>query len=180
MRVCIQEQKLLQSRLEGRSSRESASLWPDAHVNSSRESLEEAVSVWTEGTGAHITVEATGLSEVINQAVMVTRRYGEVILLGTLRAAASFDVTPMLLRIHMEAIRMIGSLEWRWPRHETDRVPDIVTNYRLITDWIADGKLVTDPLLSHLASPADCQEIYDGLTTNKEEYISAVFDWSLI
>lgn len=111
---------------------------------------------------------------------MVTRRYGEVILLGTPRAPAEFDATPMLLRVHMEAIRMIGSLEWRWPQHETDRVPDIVANYRLITDWIANGELSLDPLLTHLASPEDCQEIYDGLTTKKEEYLSAVFDWSLV
>ena len=149
-------------------------------LNPETENLQESVFDWTGGRGAHITIEAIGISEVINQAVMVTRRYGEVILLGTPRAPATFDATPMLLRIHMEAIRMIGSLEWRWPPHETDRVPDIVTNYRLITDWIANGKLIVHPLLTHLASPADCQEIYDGLTTRKEEYLSAVFDWSLL
>ena len=149
-------------------------------LNPSKDDLEETVLVWTDGKGAHITIEAIGISQVISQAVIVTRRYGEVILLGTPRAPATFDATPMLLRIHMEAIRMIGSLEWRWPRHETDRVPDIVTNYRLITDWIASGKLIVDPLLTHLASPADCQETYDGLTTRKEVYLSAVFDWSLV
>jgi len=147
-------------------------------LNPTQEDLAQSVLDWTDGKGAHITVEAIGMSEVISQAVMVTRRYGEVILLGTPRAPASFDVTPMLLRIHMEAIRMIGSLEWRWPRHETDRVPDIVTNYRLITEWVEKGKLIVDPLLTHLASPADCQAIYDGLTTRKEEYLSAVFEWS--
>ena len=148
-------------------------------LNSAKEDLNEAVFEWTEGKGAHIAIEAIGISEVISQAVSVTRRYGEVILLGTPRTPATFDATPMLLRIHMEAIRLIGSLEWRWPRHETDRVPDIVTNYRLITDWIANGTLVVDPLLTHLAAPSDCQRIYDGLTTRKEEFLSAVFDWSL-
>ena len=28
-----------------------------------------------------------------------------------------------------------------------------------------------------LASPADCQAVYEGLTSSKEEYIGAVFDW---
>ena len=69
------------------------------------------------GEGVHVAVEAIGISEVVAQAVMATRRHGEVILLGSPRARATFDVTPMLLRIHLEAIRMIGSLEWRWPAH---------------------------------------------------------------
>ena len=149
-------------------------------VNSGSQNLEETVMDWTGGKGVDIAVEAIGISEVINQAVMLTRRYGEVILLGSPRARATFDVTPMLSRIHMEAIRMIGSLEWRWPQHETDRVRDITTNYRQIAEWIGSGRLVVEPLLTHLASPADCQVIYEGLTKKKEEYLSAVFDWGMV
>lgn len=149
-------------------------------VNPDQQDLKSTVLEWTEGKGVHIAVEAIGISEVIDQAVALTRRYGEVILLGSPRAPATFDVTPMLLRIHMEAIRMIGSLEWRWPPHEADRVRDIETNYRQITRWIAEGRLIADPLLTHLASPVDCQQIYEGLTSKKEEYLAAVFDWSLL
>jgi threonine dehydrogenase-like Zn-dependent dehydrogenase len=135
---------------------------------------------WTDGEGAHVVVEAIGISEVIDQAVMLTRRHGEVILLGSPRAPATFDVTPMLLRIHLEAIRMIGSLEWRWPQHQTERVRDITSNYAQIAGWIAEGRLVVEPLLTHLASPADCQAIYDGVTGKQEKYLGAVFDWSLV
>ncbi len=152
----------------------------ERRVNAGKEDLESAVMDWTDGKGVRIAVEAIGISEVINQAVMLTQQYGEVILLGSPRASAKFDVTPMLLRIHLEAIRMIGSLEWRWPQHATDRVRDITTNYRQIVGWIADGRLKVAPLLTHLASPEDCQEIYEGLTSKKEEYLSAVFDWSEI
>ena len=86
----------------------------------------------------------------------------------------------MLLRIHLEAIRMIGSLEWRWPIHEADRVRDITSNYRQIVNWITEGRLIVEPLLTHLASPEDCQMIYEGLTQKKEQYMAAVFDWSLL
>ncbi len=143
------------------------------------DALTEAVMEWTQGEGADITVEAIGVSEVINQAVMLTRRYGEVILLGSPRAKATFDVTPMLLRIHLEAIRMIGALEWRWPMHPTDRTRDLETNYRQIVEWIAAERLVVEPLLTHVASPADCQEVYEGLSARKEEYLGVIFDWSL-
>ena len=79
-------------------------------VNPQRADLEEAVMDWTSGQGVHVAVEAIGISEVIAQAAMLTRRYGELILLGSPRARAVFDVTPMLLRVHLEAIRVIGAL----------------------------------------------------------------------
>jgi len=146
-------------------------------VNASKENLEEAVKAWTGGKGAHVVVEAIGRSEVIAQAVMLTRRYGEVILLGSPRAKATFDATPMLLRLHLEAIRMIGALEWRWPQHETERVRDLTANYRMLAEWISGGRLQVAPLLTHLATPDQCQQIYDGLIGSKEEFLGAVFDW---
>ena len=149
-------------------------------VNPGSQDLEEAVLDWTGGRGVQVAVEAIGLSPVVAQAVALTRRYGEVILLGSPRAPAVFDATPMLLRIHLEAIRMIGSLEWRWPQHETERGRDLTANYRQLVEWIARGRLQVEPLLSHVASPADCQTVYEGLTARQEEYMSAVFDWNLL
>ena len=140
--------------------------------------LQEAVGEWTDGQGARVSVEAIGVSEVVAQAVVCTARHGEVILLGSPRAPAPFDVTPMLLRLHLEAIRMIGALEWRWPQHATERTRDLDGNYRQLARWIADGRLAVAPLLTHLTSPADCQRIYDGLASRKGEYLGAVFDWS--
>ena len=149
-------------------------------VNPGAHDLQEAVLEWTAGEGAHVAVEAIGISQVVEQAVMATRRHGEVILLGSPRARATFDVTPMLLRIHLEAIRMIGSLEWRWPAHPAERVRDVETNYHRLVEWIAAGRLRVDPLLDRVASPADCQAVYEGLTGRADGYLGAVFDWSLI
>ncbi|MCZ6676988.1 MAG: zinc-binding alcohol dehydrogenase [Candidatus Poribacteria bacterium] len=148
-------------------------------VNPNETDLKEYVMDWTGGEGVHIAIEAIGVSELVAEAVMLTRRYGETILLGSPRAKAVFDATPMLLRIHLEAIRMIGSLEWRWPPHDVDRCRhNIVENYRQLANWIAEDRIIVEPLLTHLASPADCQEIYTGLTSKKAQYLSAVFDWN--
>ena len=149
-------------------------------VNSAENDLREAVEDWTDGKGAHTVVEAIGNSDVIEEAVFLARRFGEVILLGSPRARAEIDVTPMLLQIHLEAIRLIGSLEWRWPLHETPRTRDIVSNYRQLVKWITTGDLCVEPLLTHLASPADCQDMYEGLTEQKAEYLGVVFDWNQI
>lgn len=150
----------------------------DRTVDSGAESLEAAVEDWTDGAGADAVVEAVGRSELVAEAVSLARRHGEVILLGSPRAPAEFDVTPMLLEVHLEAIRLIGALEWRWPMHETERARDIVSNYRRIVDWIAAGDLAVDPLVTHVASPADCQRVYEGVTERKDEYHGVAFDWS--
>lgn len=149
-------------------------------VNPNETDLKDAVMAWTDGKGVHVAVEAIGNSHVINEAALLTRRYGEIILLGSPRARATYDVTPMLLHIHLEAIRMIGALEWRWPYHESERHWSLLDNYRQIARWITEERLIVDPLLTHLASPSDCQQIYEGLTQNQDTYLGAVFDWNLI
>ncbi len=149
-------------------------------INPDHDDLQEAVRDWTGGAGARVGVEAIGISQVIAQTAMCIARHGQLILLGSPRAPAHFDVTPMLLHIHLEAIRMIGALEWRWPQHATERSRDLDANYRQLAAWIAAGQLVVEPLLTHLASPAECQQMYEGLTANKEEYLGVVFDWSQV
>lgn len=140
-----------------------------------------AVREWSgDGEGAEIVVEAIGRSELVMQAVEMTRRHGETILLGSPRARVTADVTPMLTRIHLLAIRMIGALEWTYPiPSDAERARfTIRRNYEEILGWIASGKLVVDPLISHVLSPRQCAEAYAGLTQHKDEYTAVVFDWS--
>lgn len=132
--------------------------------------------------GVEIAIDAIGHAPIVAQAVDMTRRHGEVILLGSPRAHHSTDVTPMLTRIHLLAIRMIGALEWTYPiPASTERSRfTIERNYKQILEWIIAGRLIADPLISHVMSPRDCQVAYDGLTNKKDEYTAVIFDWSLL
>ena len=144
----------------------------------------EYVRKWTGATdttgGAEIVVEAIGQSQLVMQAVEMTGRFGETILLGSPRARVTADVTPMLTRIHILAIRMIGALEWTYPLPEDSERARVTIerNYKEILGWIRDGRLIVDPLISHVVSPRDAQQAYDGLTNKKDEYTAVVFDWS--
>jgi threonine dehydrogenase-like Zn-dependent dehydrogenase len=124
-------------------------------------------------------VEAIGRSELVAQAVEMTARHGEVVLLGSPRAPAPGDLTPLLGRIHLLAIKLIGALEWTFPVPQaTERAHyTIAGNYRQILDWILTGRLVVDPLRTHVLPPARCQEAYAGLAHRKDEYLGVVFDW---
>jgi 2-desacetyl-2-hydroxyethyl bacteriochlorophyllide A dehydrogenase len=147
-------------------------------INPSDTDVARAVQDWTGGKGARITVEAIGRSELAAQAVELTGRHGEVILLGSPRARVTLDVTPMLSRIHLLAIRLIGALEWTYPIDPTERAHvSIRENYEQILRWIVDERLLVEPLISHVMSPRDCQQAYDGLLNRKDEYLGAIFDW---
>jgi threonine dehydrogenase-like Zn-dependent dehydrogenase len=147
-------------------------------INPSTEDLVQTVRDWTGGKGASITVEAIGRSELVAQAVDLTRRHGEVVLLGSPRARVTMDITPMLSRIHLLAIRMIGALEWTYPIEPTERSHfSIHENYEQILDWIINGQLIVEPLISHVMSPHECQQAYDGLLNRKDDYLGVIFDW---
>jgi threonine dehydrogenase-like Zn-dependent dehydrogenase len=51
-------------------------------------------------------------------------------------------------------------------------------NYVRILQWIADGRLVVDPLRTHVLGPDACQEAYAGLAHDKAAYVGVLFDWT--
>ena len=130
--------------------------------------------------GARIVVEAIGRSDLVAQAVEMTGRHGEVVLLGSPRAPYQADLTPLLARVHLLAIKLIGALEWTFPiPADTERARHtIADNYRQILGWIMDGRLVVDPLRTHVLPPERCQEAYYGLAHYKDDYLGVVFDWT--
>ena len=152
--------------------------------NASKEDPIEATRAWAGASddrgGARIVVEAIGRSELCAQAVEMCGRHGEVVLLGSPRAPYQGDLTPMLARTHLLGIKIIGALEWLWPiPAESERARHTIwENYRAILGWIDEGRLVVDPLRTHVLTPDRCQEAYAGLTHKKDEYLGVVFDWT--
>ena len=130
--------------------------------------------------GARIVVEAIGQSDLVAQAVEMTGRHGEVVLLGSPRAPYPGDLTPMLARVHLLAIKLIGALEWTFPiPEETERARHTIwENYRQILGWITSGRIKVDPLRTHVLPPSRCQEAYYGLAHQKDDYLGVVFDWT--
>ena len=130
--------------------------------------------------GANIVVEAIGDSALVAQATEMAGRHGEVILLGSPRAPFPGDMTPVFARLHLLAIRMVGALEWTFPiAADTERARvTIEGNYRQLLRWIDTGRLIVDPLITHVLAPDQCQAAYFGLAHRKDEYVGVVFDWT--
>ena len=145
-------------------------------VNPMTDDLAAAVLDWTGGHGVDIAVEAIGRSELIAEAVELTRRHGELILLGSPRAHHTMNVTPMLTRIHLQGITLRGALEWLYPIPDTPGLKHSINrNYRQLLEWMAADRLIVDPLRTHVLPPAQCAAAYAGLANQQDRYLGVIF-----
>jgi threonine dehydrogenase-like Zn-dependent dehydrogenase len=138
----------------------------------------------TAGRMCEVVVEATGLSPVGEQAATLAGKQGEVILLGSPRAAHASNVTDLLRSIHLwgeGCITYKGAHEWRYPvardpnghtKHSIER------NIEILLRLILDGRLRVEELITHTLAPEACAQAYRGLRDSRGEYLAVVFDWT--
>ena len=138
----------------------------------------EAVRDLTDGKGAEITVDAAGHSAVVANCVEATALFGQIVMLGSPRAAYECNMTKTLRRIHQNGQVLRGAHMWHFPAFDVREVKHTVANnYRTVFSMIADGALKVKPLQSHVARPQDAAGVYDGLQNRREEYWGVVFRW---
>jgi threonine dehydrogenase-like Zn-dependent dehydrogenase len=132
----------------------------------------------TGGKGAAVAVDAAGNSRVIRSCLHSVKRGGEVILLGSPRAAFEANMTDDFNLIHMRSLVVKGGFEWRLPPHPDSRSEhSIAGNLDELLGLITAGKLKTRPLISHVVKPAELPFAYFGLLNDKEHYHGVVVDW---
>ncbi len=138
----------------------------------------EAVHAHTDGRGAMVTVDATGLTGAVLNCVEATALFGQVVLLGSPRAPLEADVTRPFSTIHMNGLVVRGAHMWRYPLHSDRNTPRSVDWVFATTfDLIRRGKLKVRELISHVIPPAQAPDAYDGLQNRRNEYTGVVIDW---
>lgn len=151
---------------------------------SPQEASRDAISELTQGRLCTSVVEATGVPQVALDAADLAGPGGEVILLGSPRGSLVTDVTPLLNKIHLwghGCVTFKGAHEWRLPLHDDPSGHQrfsMESNVRQLVDWIAQDKLKTEPLTTHVVPPSKASEVYRGLKQNGREYLGVVFDWT--
>jgi len=136
----------------------------------------------TEGRGVHAFVDATGLPSVIESSVNAIAPGGECVLLGTPRGEFQGDMVPLLRSIHLanQNIQMKGAHEWLFPRYRSQTKESRVSieqNNEKLLRLFDDGKLITEPLLTHVLSPEEAPVAYHGLRNHDERYLGVVINW---
>lgn len=141
-----------------------------------RESVDLTSPEW--GGGVALTIDCSAHEKAILTACMITRKGGEVVLIGVpWKQRSDVPAFDILKEVFFRYLRLRSGWEWEVPTHPRDfTVGSINGNLISALDWINRGKIIVDPLF-RVVKPANAQEVYDNLLVQKEQLLSYVFDW---
>ena len=136
----------------------------------------EQVKAVTGGKGVRATVEVTGVSAAMKQALECASWMGRISLLGCTRVSdCSVDYYQ---QVHRPGVKLIGAHNFVRPKIES--YPHHWTHQddcKAILDMIAAGRLQVAPIVSRVVSPEDCAEIFNQLCDDPHFPMGTVFDW---
>jgi 2-desacetyl-2-hydroxyethyl bacteriochlorophyllide A dehydrogenase len=129
----------------------------------------------TKGLGFDIVVEATGVSELVNQALELVKEGGQVILLGSTRGDVNVDVYTY---IHRKGITVKGAHAniLNFPKI-AGRIGGTRGAIIKMIDLINTGKLNVKPIITHRISPELAIEAYQWLMDKKSDALGIIINW---
>lgn len=138
--------------------------------------LPTAVRTHCPADGADILIEATGKPDVYPAAIQLVRRAGRMIALGSPRGTVTMDFFP---QVHMREINLVGAFQPMTPEDDHAYYPwTKQRDRRLILQLMVTGALPVADLVTHVAQPEQCHEIYAMLTDRPGEALGIMFAWS--
>ena len=130
-----------------------------------------------------LVIEATGTVGGAMSGVKLVQRHGELSLVGSQWGVGthSVDTLRLLGEVFERYIHIRSGWEWQLPTLETTFGPSsLAHSAQAALGWIADGRLVVEPMRSHVVSPADAGATYEAMVTTKDAYLGVVFDWDQV
>lgn len=136
----------------------------------------QTVKKLTKGKGVNATVEVTGASVAMQQALQCAARQGRISLLGCTRI--SDCAVDYYAQVHRPGVKLIGAHNLVRPKFES--YPHHWTHQddcKAILDLVAAGRIQMKPILSRVVKPAQAPEIYRQLCEDPMFPMGTVFDW---
>ncbi len=134
-------------------------LGADWTVNPNKQDLAEAAAEIAPG-GFDIIIDTSSIPEIVNSVFPLLRWGGQFIFQGWYPPPSPLDI-------------------WKMQRLSTCYFPSGHNNAGVAAAmrWVAAGKLDTESLITHVASPDEAPEIFKMIEENEEEFLGIVFDW---
>ena len=136
----------------------------------------EQVMAVTGGKGVKATVEVTGVSAAMKQALECASWLGRISLLGCTRV--SDCAVDYYQQVHCPGVKLIGAHNFVRPKVES--YPHHWTHQddcKAILDLLGAGRIQVAPIVSRVVSPTDAPEIYNQLCDDPKFPMGTVFDW---
>lgn len=125
--------------------------------------------------GANVVIECTGKPSVYPVAVKMASMGGRLIALGSPRGTVKMD---FFSDIHLREVNIFGALQPITPEH--DHIYFRWTKQRertLLMQLMGEGELPVEDLITHVAKPNECQEVYTMLDHKPDRVLGILFDW---
>ena len=150
-------------------------------VDASAEDAVEAVKKLTDGRGAEVIVEATGIAAVALNAIDMAAQNAEMIQLGTPRGSYEADVAPLLRAVHRASpnVTLKGAHGGSIPAAPNQFMKhSLARNARIILDMIERGEFRVEPLLTRTITPEEAPQVYRELRDRPESSLGFILDWT--
>ncbi len=122
--------------------------------------------------------DITGHPAAFAAASTLLRPLGRLILLGDSPQPSRQHLGP---RIVADSISIIGVHAGTAAAQATALDPWTSAQMTaLFFDYVSDGRMNLDGLISHTFSPRDAPQLYAALTTDRSSYMGVLFDWSAL
>lgn len=151
-------------------------LGADYALDPSAPDFAERVKALTKGKGVRATVEVTGKSVAMKQALDCASWMGRISLLGCTRI--SDCPIDYYQQVHRPGVKLIGAHNLVRPKVES--YPHHWTHQddcKAILDLLSAGRIQVAPIVSRVVSPTEAPEIFRQLCDDPEFPIGTVFDW---
>lgn len=135
----------------------------------------EKVKEITGGKGVRATVEVTGVTAAVNQALKCASFMGRISLLGCTRADSTVNYYT---QVHQPGIKLIGAHNFIRPKVES--YPHHWTHQddcKTILQMIAAKRIQVLPIVSRIENPEKAPQIYNELCDDPNFPMGTVFDW---
>lgn len=136
----------------------------------------QQVMAVTKGKGVRATVEVTGVSAAMQQALECASWMGRISLLGCTRV--SDCAVDYYRQVHGPGVKLIGAHNFVRPKVES--YPHHWTHQddcEAILHMIAARRIQVTPIVSRVVSPETATEIYNQLCDDAAFPMGTVFDW---
>jgi 2-desacetyl-2-hydroxyethyl bacteriochlorophyllide A dehydrogenase len=132
----------------------------------------------TDGKGADVIYEVTGMAQVFSQTLPLLRRFGKLLLLGDTGLPSEQRLTADIV---LKGLKVIGAHDSNPPVESTDHAywthPRMAN---LFFAYLQRGDMRVADLVTHRYSPQDAADAYEMLRTDRASAMGVVFDWTTL
>lgn len=144
-------------------------------LNSGVNTIAEDIEKITEGRMLDIVMDVTGRPEVLGHCVPLVRKLGRVVLLGDTPTPLQQNIGTCVVSHSVSILGIHGSMSPPVPSPYNPWT--FIEMVKLFFDYIIDGRMRVNHLISHHITPQEAPSIYADLFTERTNYMGVIIDW---